>query len=123
MRSCGIDQFPDILIDCIVNINFMDLILQPQKFCSVHHRFYQIQRIGCDLAFYDLQLIFHIRVPDVHTDHKTVELRLRQHGGSGTSHRILCRDDHERLRQFMRDLIHRYLPLFHDFQKRCLRLW
>ena len=74
MFSCCIDQLPDILIYRIMNINFMDLILKAQKLCSIHHRFYQIQRICRNLAFHDLQFIFHIRISDVHTDHKTIQL-------------------------------------------------
>ena len=57
------------------------------------------------------------RVPDLHVDHETVELRLRQRERTLHLDRVLCRDHDERLRQGRGHAVDGRLPLLHGLQE------
>ncbi len=62
-----------------------------------------------------------IRVIQANAQHEAVELRIRQRIGPGQFHRILRRDDEERIRQFARGAVDGDLLFGHRLEQGALR--
>ena len=104
------------------HVHAQDGPLHGEHVRGLQHRLQQRVRVTRGLGLEDRLLRVRRRVPEAHSQHEAVELRLGQWIGALVLDRVLGGDDHEGRRHAVGDVVHGGLTLLHALQKAGLGL-